>query len=97
MTRMLPVGIFKSVKASIDASDLTKRVDLLRSNFRRPSKVWVKPAIEVPTAEKRVPMTPKMALRRPWKRPMMPLKAEAMALRMEEMKLVRESMTEGIA
>jgi hypothetical protein len=68
----------------------------LNKNFRSPSKVWARPETAVPTALKAVLMTPRMMLKKFWKRPRMPLKTEVTAARREEMRDPIESTTEGM-
>lgn len=55
-----------------------------------------RPAIAVPTAEKAVPMTPKIALMRPWKTAMMEPRAAVMVWMMPPIKFPMESKKEGM-
>jgi hypothetical protein len=72
------------------------RRNLLKKNFTKPSNVCARPDTIVPTAAKAVEIIPQMVLTRDWKTARIELRTAVMAPKIEEMKLPRESMREGM-
>lgn len=69
---------------------------LLNRNFTKPSNVWVRPEMAVPTAANMVWITPRMALRKDCKTAATEPSAAVMVCKMEEMREPSWSTREGI-